>query len=731
MMIILPIYFAGASITSFMTDTDHPYSQNTIHHKSIRVEGIDCSDCVLVIEHALQRVPGVEAVSVNYRERQVQVEFDTRRTSLKQILLRLQSMGYRRVPPAWQVWLEHNRCLLLSLISGILLFMGWIFEQSGNFEPWLILSFYLAAILAGGWEIAGGAWRELRQRRLSTDGLMILAALGAVALGEYAEGTLLIFLFSLGHALEERLVDRARSAIDSLSDLTSPEAVVIRNHQPVEVLVNEIGLGETVLIRPGARFPIDGNVLEGQSAVDESSVTGESLPVAKNPGERVFAGTLNGGGVLQVRATRLAQDSTLARVIKLVRTAQAAQSPVQQSVDRFMDRFVPVVVGIVILLIVIPPGFGVPFKESFLRAMVFLVAASPCALAIGPSSAIIAGISQAARKGVLVKGGVFLEKLGQMTTVAYDKTGTLTDGTFKLEQIIPLNGTSKQEILSLAATVEAQSGHPLARAVRRAAESSELDLPLAEAAEEWTGRGVQATVAGQLVQVGSPDWITGLDGGLNHSGQALLTDLQEQGLSVLLVRQAGQIEGFLAFSSEPRSEAQPTITSLRKMGIKRQIMLSGDQPQAARRLAQTLGLDGWKAGLRPEDKLDQIKALQAEYGSVAMVGDGINDAPALAQADIGIAVGGAATDIALQTADVALMGVNLSNLATAVHIGRKTQSLVRQNLVLALGVMSLLSIAALTGWMGVGLAVILHETSTVLVVLNSLRILNTGAPGAR
>lgn len=713
-----------------MTDTDHIVSQNHIRQKSIQVEGIDCSDCVLVIEHALERIPGVEAVTVNYREHQVQVAFDTHQTSLQQILLRLQSMGYRRVPPAWQIWLERNRCLLLSLFAGVLLLAGWLMDQTGQFDGRVSLSLYLAAILAGGWEIAAEAWRELRQRRLSTDGLMILAALGAVALGDFAEGTLLIFLFSLGHALEERLVDRARSAIDSLSELTSPEAVVIRNHQPVTVLVNEIELGETVLIRPGTRFPIDGVVLEGQSAVDEAPVTGESLPVPKSAGDRVYAGTLNGSGVLQVHATRLAEDSTLAQVIRLVRSAQAAKSPVQQSVDRFMDRFVPVIVGIVILLIIIPPVFGVPFKESFLKAMVFLVAASPCALAIGPSSAIIAGISQAARKGMLVKGGVFLEKLGRITTVAYDKTGTLTDGTFTLEQIIPLNGTSEQEILSLAANVEAQSGHPLARAVRQAAGSSGLKLPLASAAEEWTGRGVQATVAERLVQVGSPEWITGQNGGLDIPAQARLQDLQEQGLSVLLVRQAGQIEGILAFSSQPRREARQTIANLRKMGIRQQIMLSGDQPQAARRLAHALGLDDWKAGLRPEEKLDQIKALQAEYGSVVMVGDGINDAPALAQADIGIAVGGAATDVALQTADVALMGANLSNLATAVHIGRQTQSLVRQNLVLALGVMLLLSIAALTGLVGVGLAVILHETSTVVVVLNSLRVLQTGAPPA-
>lgn len=710
-----------------MTDNEQTFPKQFIRRKSIPVEGIDCSDCILVIEHGLNRIPGVESVAVNYRQRSVEVEFDSRQTNLKQIAQRLQSMGYRRVPPAWQTWLEDNRCLLMSLLSGVLLLAGWLLERTNSLPASLSIGLFLAAILVGGWEIAAEAWHELRQRRLSTDGLMILAALGAVSLGEYAEGTLLIFLFSLGHALEERLVERARSSIQSLSDLTAPEALVIHNDQAVEVLVSEVSLNDTLLIRPGTRFPIDGIVLEGQSAVDESAVTGESLPVTKNFGDKVFAGTLNGSGALQVRATRLADDSTLARVIRMVREAQSAQSPVQQSVDRFMDRFVPVVVGIVILLIVVPPMLGFPFKDSFMRAMVFLVAASPCALAIGPSSAIIAGISQAARKGVLIKGGAYLEKLGRLKVIAYDKTGTLTDGTFQLEKVITLNGSSERGVLTLAASVEAQSGHPLARAVSRAAEQAGLVLPIAGEVKESTGRGVQAIVMDRVVQVGSPEWIAEQDGKLTEATQQTLQALQDDGYSVLFVRQASRLEGILAFSSQPRLEARQAIEDLRNLGIERQIMLSGDQPQAARRLSEALGLDGYKAGLSPADKLDQIRAIQAEHSPVAMVGDGINDAPALAQANIGIAVGGAATDVALQTADVALMGAKLSNLVTAVLLGRKTQSLVTQNLIFALGVMLFLSIAALTGRVAVGPAVILHETSTVLVVLNSLRVLGVHA----
>jgi len=713
-----------------MTDTQRTFPTKTITHKSILVEGIDCSDCVLVIEHSLQRVPGVQAVTVDYLSQQVKVDYDTRQTSLKRIVQRLHSMGYHRVLPAWQSWLQQNQALLLSLLSGIFLLAGWGITQFSPTQNLISVPLFLFAILLGGWEIAEHAWYDLRQRRVSTDGLMLLAALGALFLGETAEGALLIFLFSLGHALEERLVERARSAIHSLTDLSSPEAVVIRAGQPVDVLVSEIGLEDTVLVRPGVRFPVDGLILEGQSAVDESAVTGESLPVPKETGDRVLAGTLNGTGALQVRATRLARDSTLARIVQMVHTAQSAQSPVQQSVERFMERFVPVVLAIVLLLILVPVLFGLPFKDAFMRAMVFLVAASPCALAIGPSSAVIAGISQAARKGVLIKGGVYLEKLGKLDTIAYDKTGTLTQADFKLERVIPTQGISEPELMLAAGALEAHSGHPLAQAVTAAAREQRMSFPVPENVVEATGKGVLGMLDGQLIRVGSPQWITEQTGQQDENTRAQLLSLQEEGYSVLLVTRESAVLGILAFSSTPRPDAQRMVARLRQMGIKKQIMLSGDQPQAARRLAQSLGLDAWQAQLRPEQKLDLIKSLQAASGAVAMVGDGINDAPALAQADVGIAIGGAATDVALQTADVALMGTSLSHLITAVHIGRATQRVILQNLILAIGVMLILSVSALTGWIGVGLAVVLHETSTVLVVLNSLRLLGVSDPGA-
>ena len=711
-----------------MTDTQRTFPNNSITHKSILVEGIDCSDCVLVIEHSLQRVPGIQAVTVDYRSQQVKVDFDTRQTSLKRIVQRLHSMGYNRVLPAWQSWLQQNQALLLSLLSGIFLLAGWGITQISPTQNLVSVTLLVFAIALGGWEIAEHAWHDLLQRRVSTDGLMLLAALGALFLGETTEGALLIFLFSLGHALEERLVERARSAIHSLTDLSSPEAVVIRAGQPVDVLVSEIGLEDTVLVRPGVQFPVDGMVLEGQSAVDKSAVTGESLPVPKASGDQVLAGTLNGTGALQVRATRLARDSTLARIVQMVQSAQSAQSPVQQSVERFMERFVPVVLAIVLLLILVPVLFGLPFKDAFIRAMVFLVAASPCALAIGPSSAVIAGISQAARKGVLIKGGLYLEKLGKLETIAYDKTGTLTQGNFKLERVIPAQGISAPELLQAAGALEAHSGHPLAQAVLSAAREQRIPSPAPENVVEATGKGVLGRLDGQLIRIGSPQWIAEQTGQPDENTHAQLLSLQEEGYSVLLVMRESEVIGILAFSSTPRPDAQRMVASLRRMGIKRQMMLSGDQPQAARRLAQSLGLDAWQAQLRPEQKLDLIKSLQAESGAVAMVGDGINDAPALAQADVGIAIGGAATDVALQTADVALMGTNLSHLVTAVHIGRATQRVILQNLILAIGVMLILSISALTGWIGVGLAVVLHETSTVLVVLNSLRLLGVSEP---
>jgi Zn2+/Cd2+-exporting ATPase len=555
---------------------------------------------------------------------------------------------------------------------------------------------------------------------------------------------LLLCLFSLGHALQGRTLERARRAIRALADLTPQTAFVRRGDREIEVPVDEIDLDEAVIVRPGTRLPVDGIVLSGSSAVDQSPVTGESLPVEKASGDKVFAGSVNGEGVLQVRVTRLAKDSTLARVVKMVEEAQGQKSPTQQLAERFMRWFVPAVLVGDLLLIFLPPLFGVPLSESFRRAMTLLVAASPCALALGAPAAVLAGVAQAARNGVLIKGGAHLENLGRLRAIAFDKTGTITQGKPELTDIVVANGGenlipdsqfatfnpapgsvegSQLEVLRIAAAVESRSAHPLAQAVVAAARAQGLILPEVGETNAVTGRGVRAEVEGRTVMVGSPEMLAEAGLQISEAIHSQVAALKEQGKTALLVACDGRLAGVIGVADVVRPDARQAIADLRALGLGKTVMLTGDDDRVAAHIAAQAGLSDFRAGLLPEDKVVAIQELLAQEGEVAMVGDGVNDAPALAQATVGIAMGGAGTHVALETADVALMGDDLSRLPFAVGLGRATRSLIMQNLVLALGVILFLMLSAIFGWAGLGLAVVVHEGSTVAVALNALRLL--------
>ncbi|MCJ7569657.1 MAG: cadmium-translocating P-type ATPase, partial [Anaerolineales bacterium] len=462
---------------------------NRYHHERVAVEGMDCSDCALVLEHSLERIEGVLDANVSYTAQTVHVEFDTRHTNRRAIERRIQQLGYRVPVEGARNWYQENRELLFSLLGGALLLVGWIGERYLGFPFPASLGLYLAAYVIAGYDITRHALHAVRERHFDTDLLMVFAALGAAALGEFAEGALLLFLFSLGHALEKRALDRARNAIRALADLAPKTALVRREGGEYAIPVEEVQIGEVVIVCPGVRVPVDGQVLEGESAMDQSPVTGESVPVDKVPGEPVFVGSVNGDGALEIRATKLARDSTLARVMEMVERAQAQKSPTQQTTEKFTRVFVPSILVIDILLIIIPPlFFNVPFSTSFMRAMTLLVAASPCALALGTPSAILSGVAQAARNGVLVKGGAHLENLGRLRAIAFDKTGTITRGKPQVTDILAFNGASEDDVLSLAAAVEGRSAHPLAKAVVQAAEGRGLSLPVVEDAVSVTGR---------------------------------------------------------------------------------------------------------------------------------------------------------------------------------------------------------------------------------------------------
>ena len=634
--------------------------------------------------------------------------------------------------------------LIFAILSGVCVGLGWALATFTSVAETIPLVLFLGAYLFGGWFTVREAYDSIRAGRFEIDFLMLVAAAGAAALGEWFEGGLLLFLFSIGHALEGYAMGKARRAIEALGELAPATARVRRDGVETEVPVGELRVGDTVVVRPDERIAADGIVAVGTSAVDQAPVTGESVPVDKQPApdldaaladsegaapeHRVFAGTLNGSGALDVVVTRPAGETTLARVVQMVAQAETERSPTQRFTDRFEKVFVPSVLAFVVGLIVVPPLLGMldiwsePFSESFYRAMAVLVAAGPCALAIATPSAVLSGVARAGRSGVLVKGGGPLEALGGVTAIAFDKTGTLTEGEPRVTDVVPADGATEAELIEAVVAVERLSEHPLARAVVRDLSDRATGAAKAEDLQSVTGHGIRATLAGEAVSVGKPDLFT-LDGGTAAPEALLERDraLKADGRSTMLVQRGGRFLGVVGLMDTPREAAKGVIRQLHALGIETTIMISGDAQVVAESVGREVGIDQVRGDLLPQDKVEAIKALR-QQGEVAMVGDGVNDAPAMANATVGIAMGAAGSDVALETADVALMADDLSKLPFAVGLSRKTRGIIRQNLWMSLGMVAFLVPATLFG-LGIGPAVALHEGSTLIVVFNALRLL--------
>jgi len=688
------------------------------------LEGMDCSDCELVLEHRLSRLEGVTQVDADFGAQSLQVQYDQNRINRRSIEMRVRQMGYEPVPGVFTRWVKANRELIFSLLSGLLLLVGWLASKTGLLSPDQARNFYLAAYLPAGYDLARETWASLRQRHFDIDLLMFAAALGAAFIGAFSEGALLIFLFSLGHALQERALDHARNAVRSLGELAPHNAVVRRGEGEEVVSVEKLILNDMVIVRPGERIPVDGQVVSGVSYVNEAPVTGESLPVEKSSGDKVFAGTLNTQGALEVQVTRLAKDSALSRVMKLVEQAEASHSPTQLWVEKFTRIYVPVVLAVFVLLLIYPFLVGEPFRAGFLRAVIFLVATSPCALALGTPSAILAGIAQAARNGVLVKGGVHLENLGRLKAIAFDKTGTLTLGEPCVSEVVALPAYTKRQVVELAAALEMRSGHPLARAISEYAEQQGLQVRPADEVESLSGRGMRGRLDGRQLWVGGKKLWNGDELNLSETLSAQMAAFENEGKTVVLVVVDHQLAGLIAISDVLRQDAQKTLAKLTRMGVQKTVMLSGDNQRAAASIAGKAGLSQFYAGLMPEDKLDSIRGLIESEQYVGMVGDGVNDAPALAQATVGIAMGSAGNDIALEAADVALLAPDLCKLPFAVGLGRAVQNVMRQNLAISLASIVFLAFTGITGWMAMGLTILFHEGTTLLVVFNALQLLS-------
>ena len=635
--------------------------------------------------------------------------------------------------------------LIFAVLSGVAVGLGWVLEAFTDIAEWIPTALFMGAYLFGGWFTVREAYDSIRAGRFEIDFLMLVAAAGAAALGEWFEGGLLLFLFSIGHALEGYAMGRARRAIEALAELAPATARVRRNGEETDIPVEDLRVGDTVVVRPDERIAADGVVVKGTSAVDQAAVTGESVPVDKqaapdpkaalaSPGDiepehRVFAGTLNGSGALDVVVTKPAGETTLARVVQMVSEAETERSPTQRFTDRFEKVFVPSVLALVFVLLFAWTVLDETFAESFYRAMAVLVAASPCALAIATPSAVLSGVARAGRSGVLVKGGGPLEALGGLTAIAFDKTGTLTEGEPKVTDVVPAEGATEAELVEAVVAVERLSEHPLARAVVRDLGDRATGAAAAEDLQSVTGHGIRATLAGEAVSVGKPDLFT-LDGGVAAPEALLERDraLKADGRSTMLVQRGGRFLGVVGLMDTPRESAKEVIRQLHALGIEKTIMISGDAQAVASSVGRAVGIDEARGDLLPDDKVEAIKQLR-QSGEVAMVGDGVNDAPALANATVGIAMGAAGSDVALETADVALMADDLSKLPFAVGLSRKTRGIIRQNLWMSLGMVAFLVPATLFG-LGIGPAVALHEGSTLVVVFNALRLLAYKEPGA-
>ena len=637
-------------------------------------------------------------------------------------------------------FLGGNAELYFAIISGLFWLAGLIFSFTSVNEITPLTLFIIAAFFGGFFTFISSA-KDLMHGRFEIDFLMLFAAIGAAILGKWEESALLLFLFSLGHALEHYAMKRARKSIAALSDLAPPVALLKINGELKEVPIDGLKIGDIIVVRPNSNIAADGVVIKGTSPVNQASITGESMPVTKLPHpnweneldikklvpeHRVFAGTINGNGALEIKVLKEAKDSTLARLIYLVKEAETQKSPTQHLTDKFEKYYVPSVLIVVILLLFAFVVRDETFQQSFYRAMSVLIAASPCALAISTPSAVLAGIARAARQGVLIKGGRPLEDLGGITAIAFDKTGTLTQGKPTLTDAIPFGTTTREHLLTVAVSVEALSDHPLAASIVAGGkkELGTIEIPKAENLKALTARGIQATYNGSLVHIGNRRLFEELTGKpVPDEIDIKMMALESGGHTAMIVHQEDNYLGIIAAMDIARPEAVATLAALKKMGIKRMIMLTGDHQKVADAIAKDLGITDPMGSLLPEDKVKAIEQLIAQEGGVAMVGDGVNDAPAMAKSTVGIAMGAAGSDVALETADIALMADKLDNLPFAIGLSRKAKSIIKQNLIISLGMVAVLVPLTIMGSIAIGPAVVFHEGSTLLVVLNALRLL--------
>ncbi|MBS0657222.1 MAG: cadmium-translocating P-type ATPase [Verrucomicrobia bacterium] len=699
----------------------------------LAVSGMDCAEEVTAIQRALQPVEGVREVRVNLLAGKVTVKHGDQVDADKLIKAiktdaGLSARAAAAGAPAEEEGSSSWRTILVCTsggLTGLGLLLGWL-----KLAPPIVQSVcFFGAILAGGWLIVPKAFNALRHRSFDMNVLMTVAVTGALAIGEFGEAAAVVFLFAFSELLESWSVARARRAISSLLKLAPETALLLEGDQTREVPVAEVAVESTIVIRSGARVPLDGVVSKGASSINQAPITGESMPVEKKEGDEVFAGTINGEGSLEVKVTKPASDSTLSKIIRLVEDAQEQKAPAQRFVDRFARIYTPAVMVVALLVFLLPPLLaGQSWNVWLYRSLVLLVIACPCALVIATPVSVVSGLTAMARRGVLIKGGVHLESIGALRAIALDKTGTITEGTPKVQEVTVLDQADETRVIELAAAIDANSDHPLAVAICAYAKDKGIRYSSASDYRSHTGRGAEGRVKGRRFFVGNHRFAHE-QGACSPAIEKQLSDIEARALSVVVLgefaegsRSATTLAIF-AVGDAIRSNASQAIKALHEARIEHVEMLSGDNQRTASAIAKQVGIDDAKGDLLPDDKTARVKELVAKYGSVAMVGDGVNDAPAMAAATVGIAMGAAGTDTALETADIALMQDDLTKVADAIAHGRRTRRMIRFNIGFALAVKAIFLGLALFGQTSLWLAILADTGATLLVIANALRLL--------
>ena len=688
----------------------------------VRIEGMDCASCAVTVEKAVGRLPGMRRAVVNFAAGRLDAEHDPA-LSLEKIEKAVREAGYgvgkteeAERAPFWRT------PRALSVFASALLFaLGLVLGLAGAAGVARVGA-YLAAIVVGGLPIFRAALAGVRARHLDMNVLMSVATIGGAAIGEWAEAASVVVLFAAGNALQVYAIDRTRGAVRALAGLAPDEVLVRREGAERLVGADEVGVGETVVIRPGERLAVDGEIVEGETTVDESPVTGESTPVEKGPGDAVYSGSLNGSGGVLVRVLRQASDSTLQRIARLVEEAQATKAPAEQFVERFSRVYTPLVVAVAVVVAFVPPLLGASFGEWFYRALALLIIACPCALVISTPVTVVSGIGAASRRGILVKGGAALEAAGRLKALAFDKTGTLTEGRPVLSRTVALDGRGEGEALRLAAALERRSEHPLAHAILSAADGR--GLPKVENFRSIAGRGAEGDIGGRRYIVGSSRLFDEYGIALD-SAREVLAKVEGAGETPVIFGDGDGPLAVFGLADSPRDEARATLEALRAVGVGELVMLTGDAEAPARRIAGELGVD-YRARLLPEEKVEAVRDLVAEHGGAGMVGDGVNDAPALAASTVGFAMGVAGTDVALETAEVALMQDDLPKLAEAVRLSRSAEKVIRQNVYVSIAIKGLFVLLAPLGLVALWMAVLADMGTSIAVTLNGLRLFRRG-----